>query len=308
MSSRAKADHAQPVALVTGGTRGIGLEVARGLVAAGFRVLVVGRGGHAGDASTEFLRFDLSDTATIPRLATQIGSLASRLDLLVHNAAIVTRHRELTPEGHELQFTVNHLAVYALTRALIPLLTRTPGARVVVTASQVERSGTIDFDDLMGEVNYSPDRAYRQSKLANVLFTYELARRLAGFGITANCLHPGVVRTNLLETLHAVEGQARPAPGALRQLGVSVKGQVGRLLRATRLRPPIKDWALTPGEGALTTLHAALSPELAGVSGRYFKDCQVAESSPQSQDRDCSTRLWKTSAALLRVSPDWPVA
>ena len=210
-------------AVVTGGTRGIGLEVARGLVSRGIHVLIVGRDAGAGKAAVESLgrsaaggaqaRFeagDLSRLGEVPALARRIAGIVPRLKYLIHNAAVVTPRRLVTPEGFETQFAVNHLAPYSLTRDLIPALLSAPEARIVVTASQVERGADLDLDDLMGSKGYEPFRAYGQSKLANVLFTYELAERLAGSSVTVNCLHPGVVRTALLDTLGAVQTANQP--------------------------------------------------------------------------------------------------
>jgi len=306
-------------AVVTGGTRGIGLEVARGLVSRGIHVLIVGRDAGAGKAAAESLgrsaaggaqaRFeagDLSRLGEVPALARRIAGIVPRLKYLIHNAAVVTPRRLVTPEGFETQFAVNHLAPYSLTRDLIPALLSAPEARIVVTASQVERGADLDLDDLMGSKGYEPFRAYGQSKLANVLFTYELAERLAGSSVTVNCLHPGVVRTGLLDTLGAVQTANQPRESAVRRVVGALRRSIGSGLGAAGLRPPVKDWALAAPEGAVTTLTVTLAPELRGVSGRYFSDCQEATSSPRSRDPALRRALWEASARLLDVSPDWP--
>lgn len=298
-------------AVVTGGTRGIGLEVSRGLIRQGIHVIIVGsdssHGASAmrslcGDAISQdqvmFLAADLSHLRLLPELADRITNLVPHLDILIHNAGVITAHHEMTDDGIERQLAVNHLAVYGLTRELMPLLMRAPAARIVVTSSIVERNGAIDFPNLMGELDYSPLNAYCQSKLANVLFTYELARRLRGTSITANCLHPGAVRTKLLDTYES----ARREPGS----HWSPRRTIGRLLRVLRLLPPVRDWALSPIDGARTVIWAATAPEVAAISGRFFQDCEVADSSPQSHDEATQSRLWIESAALLGTSARWP--
>lgn len=241
---------------------------------------------------------DLSSLADVRRLADAVLASTPSLQLLIHNAGIVSPERQTTVDGHELQFAVNHLAVYLLTHQLLPALRVADRARIVVTASQVERSGTLDFRDLMSGANYRMDQAYSRSKLANVLFTYELATRLAGSGITTNCLHPGVVRTNLLNRLLGEGETLGPA--------ARIKGAVGGVLRRAGLKAPVSDWALTPDQGAATTLFVATAPELEGVTGQYFSVGARAESSPQSRDSALGRELWRISASLTGVNPDWP--
>ena len=201
-------------ALVTGGTRGIGLEVVRGLATLGYRILAVGRDPGTAKIATEslgraadqvsFLLADLGSRTEVRALAESVALQSPVLDLLIHNAAVVRPTRGLTPDGDEWQWAVNHLAPFLLTSLLFPALARSTAGRVVITASQVERGGSIDFDDLTLAHGYTPASAYGRSKLANVMFCYELARRIDGSGVTANCLHPGVVRTGLLDTLQRV--------------------------------------------------------------------------------------------------------
>ncbi len=306
-------------AVVTGGTRGIGLEVARGLVTRGVQVLIIGRDRTTGEAATADLNRDAAGGAGVAFLAADFGRMqdvldlarritaaAPRVDLLIHNAAVVTPRRIVTTDGFEMQFAVNHLAPYLLSRELIPLLRAANEARIVVTASQVERGAILDLDDIMGSRDYHPSRAYGQSKLANVLFTYELAERLRGTNVTVNCLHPGVVRTRLLDALAGAQDDSAPKPNALGSILRTIRGQVGSRLRAAGLRAPIQDWALPTSAGALTTLRLALAPELRGVSGRYFADCEEAESSPRSHDVALRRALWDVSARLLGVPAEWP--
>jgi NAD(P)-dependent dehydrogenase (short-subunit alcohol dehydrogenase family) len=276
------------VCLVTGATSGIGRETALGLAEHGATVIVAGRdAARARDVTAEIGRrtgrpaeamvADLSSQADVRRLAAEVRARHPRLHVLVNNAAVITPRRASTVDGIETQLAVNHLAPFLLTRLLLERLEAGGDARVVNVASQVEARGVVDFDDLGRERRpYERLDAYCQSKLANVLFTYELARRLAGTGVTANCLHPGVIGTNLL-----VAFEGRPAP--LRFL--TRRGRPG------------------PKEGARTSLFVATSPTLDRVSGRYFRDCAEAPSSPRSRDPDVAARLWQVSERLTGLPP-----
>ena len=303
-------------AIVTGGTRGIGLAVARGLAARGMRVILVGRDPDAGAAALAELRrvagdeagiwlgADLASRREVLALAARIRDAAPRLDLLVLNAAVVTPTRTLTPDGHEMQLAVNHLAPYLLTHDVLPLLS--DGGRIVVTSSQVERGARLDLDDLTCARRFDPGAAYARTKLANLLFTYELAERLQGTSVTANCLHPGVVRTELLDTLDRIDREREPRARGARRAAGALRHAVGRSLRALGLLQRAPDWALGTEDGAAMTLTVATDPSLAGVSGRYFRDGAEAESSPESRDVALRRALWDASAALVGVSPDWP--
>ena len=300
-----------PRCIITGASRGIGLATATGLARMGIRVTLVTRDPISGnravdairravpEADTDLLYADLSRQSQVRRLAAEILERYDTIELLIHNAAIVTPERTLTEDGVETQFAVNHLAGFLLTRLLLDRIKASAPARIVVVASQVESSGRIAFDDLAGERHYDPLRAYSQSKLANVLFAYALARRLQGSGVTVNCVHPGVVRTRLLDTIGAVEESAR-APGN-RLTRRFLRGVQAVRSRVRNLLPVGKpaDWALTPEAGAATTLLAATDPSFAGVSGRYFREGRQAESSAQSRDKDLGERLWTVSARLL---------
>ena len=195
------------VCLVTGATAGIGLVTALELARQGARVIGVGRSPErcaeaarqireqTGTSAVEFLVADLSSQAEVRRLADQVKAATGRLDVLVNNAGLIRLEREVTVDGLEMTFALNHLAYFLLTNLLLDTLKASTPARIVSVASAAHQGCKINFDDLQGETKYSPWRAYQQSKLANILFTRELARRLEGTGVTANALHPGYVRT-----------------------------------------------------------------------------------------------------------------
>jgi len=316
--------------VVTGASSGIGLATAEGLAREGQRrrlVLVcrdpargraaVDRVRRAGGAGTgqnvELLVADLSSLRSVRRLATELAERYARLDVLIHNAGVITADRRLTEDGIETQLAVNHLAPFLLTQLLRAPLAASGTGRVVVVASQVERHGSIRFDDLQGEQRYDALEAYYQSKLANVLFTYALAERWAGDTVTVNCLHPGVVRSNLLAAFKAAGRRqaaagAGPAPGvgdALRagvRLGLrAIRSRVERFV--PRVPDPDDDGPLTPAQGAKIPIHVATAPELAGLSGRYFREGGEARTSPQSYDVATRERLWSVSAGLVGIAP-----
>lgn len=277
------------VCIVTGATSGIGLETARGLAKLGAKVVLVGRDSQrldrtcreiASDATAsgpEAVTCDLSSQADIRRAATVIRSRHPRLDVLINNAGVVTRTRTLTADGIETQLAVNHLAPFLLTHLLIPALGDARPSRVVTVASAVESLGRMDFDDLGGERRYDANAAYCQSKLANVLFTRELARRSASSGVTANCLHPGAVATGLLaEYFGYARGWARVA----------------------RLKYP------GPVEGARSSIYLASSQEVAGETGGYFVDQRRVEPSRSAQDLTLAERLWSVSERLVQLTAD----
>ncbi len=270
--------------LVTGGTGGIGLATATGLAGLGARVGIVGRDRSRGEAAATSIRdevagahvdvlvADLSAQSEVRRLADEVLATYPRLDVLVNNVGGYWAHRHVTEDGLERTFAVNHLAPYLLTRLLLPRLVDSAPARVVTVSSGAQSLGRIDLDDLQGGHRYRGQRAYNQSKLANVLFTYELARRLRGTGVTANVLHPGVVDT----------GFAREDGGAW----------MGLLL------PVVRPFLKSPAQGAATSIHLASSPDVAGVSGRYFVDRTAKRSSRSSYDEQLARRLWDVSAEL----------
>ena len=272
--------------LVTGGTGGIGLATAAGLAGLGARVGIVGRDAARGEAAAARLRgagglvdvftADLSAQREVRRLAGEVLAAYPRLDVLVNNAGGYWATRHTTEDGLERTFAVNHLAPFLLTDLLLERLRASAPARVVTVSSGAQAMGRIDLDDLQGVRGYSGQRAYNQSKLANVLFTYELARRLEGSGVTANVLHPGVVRTNF--------GRE------------DAKGWMRLLL------PVVRPFLKSPEQGAATSVYLASSPEVEGVTGRYFVDRRAKDSSRASRDAALAARLWERSAQLTGVA------
>ena len=272
--------------LVTGGTGGIGRATAAGLAALGARVGITGRDPARTEAAAAGIRAapgspavdafaaDLSVQAGVRRLAAQVLGTYPRLDVLVNNVGGFWAHRHVTADGLERTFALNHLAPFLLTNLLLDRLTASAPARIVTISSAAHASGRIDFDDLQGERNYSGQRAYSQSKLASVMFTYELARRLEGTGVTATVLHPGVVRTSF-----GAEDQAAH---------MTVMIRVARLVMKT------------PAQGAGTSIYLASSPEIEGITGRYYADCKPKTSSKASHDTTAAARLWQASAGLAR--------
>lgn len=271
--------------LITGGTGGIGRATAIALAGQGARVGITGRdrtraeaaaaaiARETGAQAVDIFVADLSSQAEVRRLAAEVLAAYPRLDVLVNNVGGFWAHRHVTADGLERTFALNHLAPFLLTNLLLDRLAASAPARVVTVASGAQALGTIDFDDLMGERAYSGQRAYNQSKLANVMFTYELARRLAGAGVTANALHPGVVNTSF-----SAEDPARGFAPLVRLM-----------------RPFMR----SPERGADTSVYLASSPDVAGVSGRYFVDRKPKSSSKASYDTTGAARLWQVSAELV---------
>jgi retinol dehydrogenase-14 len=273
------------VVLVTGGTGGIGKATAIGLAMLGARVGIVGRDraraeaaaaditAAAGRPAVAVFLADMSVQAEVRRLAREVLDAYPRLDVLVNNVGGCWATRHVTVDGLEHTFAVNHLAPFLLTNLLLGRLEHSAPARVVTVSSGAQAMGRINFEDLQGEHGYSGQRAYNQSKLANVMFTYELARRLEGTGVTANVLHPGVVRT------------AFGAEDPSWFLGV--------------LTPLVRPFMKSPERGAATSIYLASSPDVAGASGRYFANGKPKASSSRSYDTAAAARLWKVSEQLV---------
>ena len=270
--------------LVTGGTGGIGKATALRLAAMGARVAVTGRDRSRTLAAAREvaatnhgeaigLVADLSSQSEVRRLAQEVLHALPRIDVLVNNVGGFWNTRRTTADGLEHTFALNHLAPFLLTRLLVARLSQGTSARVVTVASHAHALGRIDFDDLQGERSYSGDGAYNQSKLANVMFSYELARRLGATGVTANALHPGMVNTSF--------GAADPA-GVQRWL-------------VPLLRPFMK----SPSRGAATSVYLATAPELERVTGCFFAALKLKQASDLSYDEGAAARLWRVSSELV---------
>ena len=269
------------ICVVTGATAGIGKEIALALAKLGATVLIVARdptkaartvdeiARGSDNAHIESVLADFASLGAVRAAATEIGRRYSAIQVLVNNAGVANKHRTLSADGFELTFAVNHLAPFLFTRELLPLLRAGAPSRSVNVASVAERHGPIDFDDLQSEKSYRGFAVYGKTKLMNVLFTYELAARLAESGVTANCLHPGAVATDML-----------------RQLPWWLYGLISPFL-------------LTPEKGAATAVFLASSPAVEGVNGGYFEKHQAKRSSPRSYDVHARKRLWELSEALI---------
>lgn len=267
--------------ILTGANTGIGKATALGLAKMGATVVMVCRSLERGEAamaeikrgsgndSVSLLLADLSSRAAIHRLAADFKAKYPNLHVLINNAAIIPKKRTVAEDGLETQFAVNHVAYFLLTNLLLDQLKASAPSRIINVSSQVHNGASIDFDDLQSERSYSPTRVYGWTKLANVLFTYELAHRLEGTRVTVNCLHPGTVATNML---------ADYMPGGLRFLAKMI--------------------GVSSEEGARTSLFLATSPEVEGVSGKYFVNQGAVHSSKASYDKTAARRLWQVSAEL----------
>ena len=276
-----KTDLTGKVCVVTGATSGIGLETAKALAALGSTVGVVARDPRKGEATLATLGTsrggarlflaDLSSQREVRRLAAEVLGAWDRLDVLVNNAGAVIGRKTLSEDGIELTFALNHLAPFLLTCLLLERLQATPGARVITVASRAHQYGRVDFGNLRGEKGYRAQLMYGRSKLANILFTRELARRLDGAGPVANCLHPGVVATRFGE-----EG------GTLTRLAFRIS------------RPFLR----TAAQGADTVVWLAAAPEAARVSGEYFVDRRIARVSRAARDPGLARRLWEVSEQM----------
>jgi NAD(P)-dependent dehydrogenase (short-subunit alcohol dehydrogenase family) len=274
--------------LITGGTGGIGKATAVGLARLGARVGITGRDraraeaaaadvrAGSGNAAVDIFVADLSSQAEVRRLAREVLDLYPRLDVLVNNVGGSWAHRHVTADGFEHTFALNHLAPFLLTNLLLDRLIASAPARVVTVSSGAQAVGRINFDDLQGERADSGQRAYNQSKLANVMFTYELARRLDGTGVTATVLHPGVVRTRF--------------------------GAEDQSAFFTVMLPLMRPFMRTPERGAATSIYLASSPDAAGVTGQYFADRRPRGSNRASHDVAAQARLWQTSADLVGLT------
>jgi NAD(P)-dependent dehydrogenase (short-subunit alcohol dehydrogenase family) len=274
------------VCLVTGATGGIGLITARELAKLGAKVVLLARNAEKGAAAltqikaasgadAAFVQVDLSSQAEIRRAAGLIREGYPKIDVLVNNVGEFFQRRELSPDQIELTLALNHLAPFLLTNLLLDNLKAAGQARIVTVSSMAHRGARIPFDDLQSQRHYTGWAVYGQSKLANILFTRELARRLAGTGLTANTLHPGYVATNF----------------ALNNGGfMASMARIGQI------------FAISPEEGAKTSIYLASSPDVAGVSGEYFVKCKPVRSSAASYDTEAGKRLWEISAQMTGLA------
>jgi NAD(P)-dependent dehydrogenase (short-subunit alcohol dehydrogenase family) len=275
------------VCVVTGASAGIGRATAMGLAYMGATVALVCRNREraeetqrtiqqkTGNKAVDILLADLSSQTEIRRLAQELLSRYPHIHVLINNAGVLNRHRTTTIDGVETVFAVNHLAYFLLTNLLLERLTTSAPARIINVASDAHRWGPLDVNDLQNKRAYRPLRVYGQSKLCNILFTHELARRIQGTGVTANCVHPGGVAT-----------------------GLGWNNGWWAVLIAKALKPFI----LTPEQGADTVLYLATSPDVEEVSGKYFVKRRERQPSVAAQDDETARQLWRISAELTAVA------
>jgi NAD(P)-dependent dehydrogenase (short-subunit alcohol dehydrogenase family) len=271
------------VCLVTGGTSGIGQVTARELARSGGTVAITARTEEKGEQTVaklrdvtgsseiDYLVADFASQSQVRSLAAEFKSRHNRLDVLVNNAGAIYLRRSLSEDGIEMTFAVNHLAPFLLTNLLLDRIVESAPSRIVNVASNSHEGSRINLADLEGQKSYGFMKAYGQSKLANVLFTYELHRRLAGSSVTVNAVHPGYVGTNM---------------------GANNGWLVRMFLPINRL------WALDVDQGAETVVYLASSPDVEGVSGEYFYQKRSVPSSPNSHDGDVARQLWELSAEM----------
>jgi NAD(P)-dependent dehydrogenase (short-subunit alcohol dehydrogenase family) len=274
--------------LITGGTGGIGRATAVRLASMGARVGITGRdpertkrsaaeiAAESSGGIVDAFAADMSSQAEVRRLAGEVLAAYPRLDVLINNVGGFWSHRHVTADGFEHTFALNHLAPFLLTGLLLDRLIASAPSRIVTVSSGAQSTGTIDFEDLMGELKYSGSTAYDQSKLANVMFTYELARRLAGTGVTATALHPGLTNTSF-----SAEDPARVFAPLVKVM-----------------RPFMKK----PERGADTPVYLASSPAAEGATGQYFANLKAKRSNESSYDNAAAARLWQVSADLVGLN------
>jgi NAD(P)-dependent dehydrogenase (short-subunit alcohol dehydrogenase family) len=272
--------------VVTGASSGIGLEVAEALARQGASLVMVSRDPVRGEAALQklvacsstkprLLLADLSRQDDVRRLAAELLDSTPRVDVLINNAGAMYRDRDVTVDGIERTFALNHMAYFLLTNLLLARLAESGPARIVSVASRAHR-GTINFDDLQSEHGYNGIRAYQQSKLANILFTRALARRVQGMNVTANCLHPGDVRSNFF------------------------KGVGGWVEMVSSITYPFI--GISAAAGARTAVYLASSPEAGAISGEYFVKCEIAQPSREARDDRAAERLWQVSQELAGLA------
>jgi retinol dehydrogenase 12 len=270
------------ICVVTGANRGIGRATAEGLAQLGAHVVMVCRRKEDGEKAAEQMAAksgvtpdvviaDLSSQSSVRQAAARIQDRHPHLHVLINNAGVIPQRREITVDGLEMQLAVNHLASFLLTNLLLPQLKAGAPSRIINVSSGAHAHATIDFDDLQVERDYQPKSVYSRSKLANILFTYELSRRLRGTGVTVNCLNPGIVATGMLADYVGVS-RTRDASAS--------------------------SFGARPEEGAQTSIYLASSPEIEAVTGKYFERNQPIASSQASYDEAAARRLWEVSERL----------
>ena len=273
------------ICLVTGANAGIGYAISLGLAKMGATVVIVCRNESRGEAAMTELKeksgsssislfiADLSSQNSIRQFVTDFNAKFERLDILINNAGVITQNHTLTEDGLETQFALNHLAPFLLTELLLDSLKKSGSARIINISSNAHQTASINFDDLQSEQTYKPKEVYQRTKLCNILFTYELARQLQGTSLTANCVHPGVITTKLLQAYNGRKG------------GFNF---IGKLLYNK------------PAKGAETPLYLASSSEVAGISGKYFDNKKIVSSSKYSNDLAVAKELWRVCKSLTR--------
>jgi NAD(P)-dependent dehydrogenase (short-subunit alcohol dehydrogenase family) len=274
------------VVVITGATSGIGEVAADRLAQKGARIVFVARDRARGEEMQKHLHAvaghathtvhygDLSTLSEMKRVGKEIADSEPQIDVLINNAGAMFGSRQVTADGLEKTFAVNHMAYFVMTNLLLDRLKATPGARIVSTASDAHKGNKLDFDDLHSEKSYSSFAVYGRSKLMNILFTRELARRLAGTGVTANCLHPGFVGTRFGDS-----------SGGLMAFAIKIA----------------KNFALTPEQGAQTIIYLASSPEVEGKTGGYYDKCKLVAPTKAAQNDADARRLWDVSAKIAGV-------
>ena len=275
------------ICLITGGTNGIGKSTAQELARMGATVVIVGRDAQktsqvveeiratSGNKNVDSLLADLSSQQEVRRLANDFKNMYSHLHVLLNNAGGFFMQRQLSVEGIEMTFALNHLAYFLLTNLLLDTIKASAPARIINVSSNAHTSGKIEFDNLQGERNYSPS-AYDNSKLANILFTMELARLLEGTGVTVNALHPGFVATGFAKNN-------------------------GRVIAAlVSIVVPLV--ARSPVKGAQTSIYLASSPSVDGLTGKYFYDSHIIPAAPQATDMVVARKLWDVSTEMVQLA------
>ncbi|PKB63888.1 MAG: short-chain dehydrogenase [SAR202 cluster bacterium Io17-Chloro-G2] len=280
------------VCLITGATAGIGREAAFQLARMGATLVLAGRNEErcvntvalikeqTGNASVEYLVADLSVQSEVKRLAQEFQSRHGQLHVLLNNAGVINLQRMENADGIEMTFALNHLGYFVLTLMLLDTLKASAPARIVNVSSDAHRGISLNLDDLQGRSGYGGFGAYSRSKLANIMFTYQLAARLAGSGVTVNALHPGLVATNFLS-------------------GNGIRGKFLRFFLALK--------GMSPERGAGTSVFLASSPDVEAVSGLYFVKSQPAPSSPQSYDEETAKALWQASLQITELADLMPL-